>query len=340
VREFRLRTRNVLLSVLGLSPVPTLWTRLAHARDVVLCLHNVVERHGPLGTNRGLDLTLRELETVIQFLRAEGYRPATLDEVVLRLESGSNASDCRFAITFDDGYAGNLHVAYPLLRCHNIPFTIYVTTGFMDRSVCVWWYALERLLAAVNRVAFEHAGRAHVFPASTLAQKVHADYAIRALLLQALPSSADELLEQLFRGRVRDLPGLGAGDVLTPEQVSALSRDPLVTIGGHSVSHPVLRKLTAEDSRREISACRERLEAVTGRSVRHFAYPFGNRAAFGPREEQFVRETGYATAATTRARRLTPADRATALPRIMLTAEVDVIVALRSLMTGWFGRGD
>lgn len=340
MREFRSRTRNLLLGVLGRSPVPALWTRLARARDLVLCLHNVVERHGPLGTNRGLDLTVRELEAVIKFLLAEGYRPATLDEMALRLESGNDFSDCRFAITFDDGYAGNLHVAHPLLRRHGIPFTIYVTTGFMDRSVCVWWYALERLLAAVDQVVFEYAGRTHKFMASTLAQKIYGYHAIRALLLQGSPSSADELLEQLFRGRVNDIRALGADDVLTPEQVGALSRDRLVTIGGHSVSHPVLRKLTAEDSRQEISACRERLEAVTGRSVRHFAYPFGNRVAFGPREEQFVRETGYATATTTRARRLRPTERLTALPRIMLTTEPDVIVALRALMTGWFGQGD
>ena len=28
-----------------------------------------------------------------------------------------------------------------------MPFTVYVTTGFMDREVRVWWYGLERLLA-------------------------------------------------------------------------------------------------------------------------------------------------------------------------------------------------
>ena len=340
VRELRLRTRTLLVGALGRSPVPALWTRLSRARDLVLCLHNVVEHQGPLGTNRGLDLTVRELETVIQFLREEGYRPATLDEIVLRVESGNDVSDRRFAMTFDDGYAGNLHAAHPLLHHHGVPFTIYVTTGFMDRSVRVWWYALERFLAAVDEVAFEHGGAAHVFPASTVAQKIHAYRAIRALLLQASPSSADELLEQLFRGRVDDLCALGAEDILTTEQVAHLSRDPLVTIGGHTVSHPVLRQLTVEDSRQEIGACRERLEAVTGRPVRHFAYPFGNRVAFGPREEQIVRESGYASATTTRARRLTRADRVTALPRIMLTADLDVVVALRSLVTGWFGRGD
>src|SRR5512142_1731061 len=114
VREFRLRTRNLLLETLGRSPAPAVWSRLASARDVVLCLHNVVERHGPLGANRGLDLTVRELETVIQFLCAEGYRPATLDEIVLRVESGNDTGDRRFAMTFDDGYAGTFHFAYPL----------------------------------------------------------------------------------------------------------------------------------------------------------------------------------------------------------------------------------
>jgi hypothetical protein len=67
--------------------------------------------------------------------RAEGSAPAW---------SGAGLAK-RVAITFDDGYAGNLHVAYPVLRHHAVPFTVYVTTGFMDREVRVWWYGLERL---------------------------------------------------------------------------------------------------------------------------------------------------------------------------------------------------
>jgi peptidoglycan/xylan/chitin deacetylase (PgdA/CDA1 family) len=300
----------------------------------------VVEHHGLLGINRGLDLSVGELEAVIQFLSREGYRPATLDEIASRIESGNGVRDCRFAVTFDDGYAGVLHLAHPVLQRRDIPFAVYVTTGFMDRSVCVWWYALERLLGSADRLAFEYGGTAHVLSASTVAEKIRAYHAVRSLLLRASPSSAEELLEQLFRGRIDDVRALGAVDVLTAGQVRRLGRDPLVTIGGHTVSHPVLRQLTDEASRQEIGACRKRLQAVTGQPIRHFAYPFGNRVAFGAREEQIVRETGYATATTTRARRLTPADRLTALPRIMLTGELDVLAALRALMTGWFGLGD
>ena len=309
---------------------------LARTGDVILCLHNIVERHGDLGTNRGLDLTIGELETAIRFLLDKSYKPATLDEIVYRLESEHAETDRRFAITFDDGYAGNFYLAYPFLRRERMPFTIYVTTGFIDRTVSVWWYALERLLIAVDRVAFEHAGRMHIFSTLTPVQKIRAYHAIRTLLMEAPPAGASALLKQLFHER--DISALGADDVLTPEQISQLSEDPLVTIGGHSVSHTVLRTLPAEDSLQEIKECRLRLKIMTGRPVRHFAYPFGNRAAFGLREERFVIEAGYATAATTNARCLAPGTRSSALPRIMLTGEVHVVTALRALMTGWFGR--
>jgi hypothetical protein len=70
---------------------------------------------------------------------------------------------------------------------------------------------------------------------------------IRALIEQADRVAAGQLLEQLFGGR---LPDLAHGDVLTPEQVRTLSRDARVTIGAHTVSHPVLRSLTEAGSRR------------------------------------------------------------------------------------------
>jgi hypothetical protein len=96
--------------------------------------------------------------------------------------------------------------------------------------------------------------------------------------------------------------------------------------------------LTDAESRHEIQGCRERLEAVTDTPIRHFAYPFGNRLAFGAREERFVQESGYATATTTSARQLAAADRRTALPRILLSAEFDAVASLRVLLTGWFAH--
>lgn len=48
--------------------------------------------------------------------------------------SGINipTDETHIAITFDDGYANNLHVAAPLLIEYLLPFTVFVTSGFVQ----------------------------------------------------------------------------------------------------------------------------------------------------------------------------------------------------------------
>jgi peptidoglycan/xylan/chitin deacetylase (PgdA/CDA1 family) len=43
-------------------------------------------------------------------------------------------SNCRVAITFDDGYLDNLEVAAPILSELNIPFTVFVTSEFVRKG--------------------------------------------------------------------------------------------------------------------------------------------------------------------------------------------------------------
>src|SRR5207249_568904 len=53
-----------------------------------------------------------------------------------------------------------------------------------------------------------------------------------------------------------------------------------MSIGGHTVNHPVLSRLTAEEQEQEIAGCGKRLHEELGRPMRYFAYPNGKLDCF------------------------------------------------------------
>lgn len=60
----------------------------------------------------------------------------------------SNATYQRPTLTFDDGYRDNYEIAYPILKKFDVPFTIFVTTGLIDRTrtLPTWWHVLEDVI--------------------------------------------------------------------------------------------------------------------------------------------------------------------------------------------------
>src|SRR5581483_12120264 len=76
----------------------------------------------------------------------------TMDEVCRR--AVILAEHRRFvALTFDGAYKDVARAAYPILRHHGVPFTIYVPTAFPDGVGEAWWLALEQIIAKENRLS-------------------------------------------------------------------------------------------------------------------------------------------------------------------------------------------
>lgn len=69
-----------------------------------------------------------------------------------------------------------------------------------------------------------------------------------------------------------------------------------MSIGAHTLSHPVLSMCNDEEARREIQESKINLERALGRTVWAFAYPFGNPSTMGERELRLAREAGFACA--------------------------------------------
>lgn len=77
---------------------------------------------------------------------------------------------------------------------------------------------------------------------------------------------------------------------LSRDELITFDREPLCTIGAHTVSHPRLNTLTPEEQRKEIIDSKTTLEQWLGHPIHHFSYPHG---AYNEKSLHIVKEIGF-----------------------------------------------
>jgi peptidoglycan/xylan/chitin deacetylase (PgdA/CDA1 family) len=300
-------------------------------------MHRIVPNApGPRIDNQALELTPEDLDAIIGWMKERSYEFIRLDQLAERLARPSRNKFVCF--TFDDGYRDNLVHALPVFEKHDVPFAVNITTGFVDGTDFVWWYALEELLVTKEGIAFEVGGKTHEFVLGLLEERVATFETIAGLIRDACDLGAHEnILAAVFEAAAFDpYQKHGRELILGWEELTAFAAHPLVTIGAHGVHHLTSCKLSETDLREEFAGSRRILEERLGRPVLHLAYPFGGRQAVGPREFNCARECGFETAFTTRSGNLFPAhagalDR---LPRLCLSGNYKAIPRLERLESG------
>ena len=303
----------------------------------LLTLHHVrPPRPGGFQPNRLLEVNPDFFERVIRRLRRSGADLVSLDEMHRRMIERDFKR--RFVcITFDDGYRDNLDFAYPILKKYEVPFAIYVATGFIDRVGEMWWLALEAVIAQNKLLGLRLDGEDRLFNCQTTEEK-YATYDYLYWWLRRRES--EEELRQVvreFSARYDVDVGRFCHDLcMTWQELDTLANDPLVTIGAHTVNHVMLAKVSERNVAAELANSRDVIEAALGVKPQHFAYPVGDRTSAGPREFKIAAELGYKTAVTTRPGAIFPghADHLLALPRISLNGEFQRPRYARVLVSG------
>lgn len=286
--------------------------------------------------NRMLEITPEFLDAALQRLRQLGYRILSLDAALAELRDGARSPTPFAVLTFDDGYRDNLIHALPVLEKHGAPFTLYVTTGFAERSARLWWVELEEAVRRAGRIDTRIDGDALSLPAGTAAEK-RAAFAAVYWRLRAGPE--DRLLAVI--GELAGRHGID-GRALVQRycmewtDIEGLARHPLATIGAHTLTHPRLARLGEAEMRTELGAGRSLLEERLGQPIVHLAYPVGDPGSAGPREFRAAAAFGYASAVTTRPGLIHPAhvDHPIALPRLSVNGNWQDLQHLEVLLSG------
>lgn len=91
------------------------------------------------------------------------------------------------------------------------------------------------------------------------------------------------------------MTGVKGKSWLTPEQILELDESGLVEFGSHTVWHPKLTKITADEQRRELVDSKESLEKLLNKNVEILCYPFG---LYNDAIKVLAKEVGYKAALT------------------------------------------
>jgi peptidoglycan/xylan/chitin deacetylase (PgdA/CDA1 family) len=229
------------------------------------------------------------------------YQVVSPDDVLAWLKHGEKLPPRAVLLTCDDGLLNNLTDMVPILREEGLSCLFFVT-GLSARDLprMLWYEELYWILksAAGRYLSFETLGiQAQL---GSLAQRRVLWWELVRTLSRLSAEQRDCFLAsaQQQLGSVRhDWSTCGPGVsrrffVLTRRQLQELAANGM-SVGAHSVSHPVLAQNCASDALREMQNSRQLLESVLGKNVWALAYPFGGPGSVIPRDIELAERAGF-----------------------------------------------
>lgn len=262
----------------------------AARRLLVLTYHRVLERPDPL---RPDEMTVTAFERQMRVLR-RWFDVLPLQEAWERTCNGTLPRRA-VAITFDDGYADNCELALPVLARHGLTATFFVATAFLDGGRMWNDTIIETLRAAPPRLDLRDLDAGVLELHDFAARRTAAAALIRAWKHLAPAERAGRVEGLVERAGVRPPTDL----MMRSSQVRELARAGM-TIGAHTLTHPILLKIADADAEREMRGSKAALEALIGGRVGLFAYPNGRLGDdYDLRHAQIARAAGFALAVST-----------------------------------------
>jgi len=228
---------------------------------------------------------------------AKWFHVISMRDVVEWLDGHRELPPYAALITFDDGYLDNYLSAFPILRKHNFPALIFLTTEHIGTDAPFYW--------DMAAYCFHHTGKdqltfpdGHVDHWSNQAQRdqVGQKWIER---MKRLPQSEKLVhVEKLPEALGVSVPqGYFRKLMMNWDQVREMRKGG-IEFGAHTMRHPILTRISLEQVRAEVEGSKARIEKELGETVLGFAYPNGQSSDLNSPIEKIVADSGMRAAFT------------------------------------------
>jgi peptidoglycan/xylan/chitin deacetylase (PgdA/CDA1 family) len=256
-------------------------------RLIILTYHSVLPAACDIDEGESRNVVDEQMFAWQMRYLSKHFRCLRLEDAVDLLRKGEPLPPNAAVVTFDDGFRNNLRYAFPILRRYGVPATVFVTTGHIGRGVrLLWTERVGRILRAAGISA--DGARIEMKRLKSMAwrQRDDAIHELETRLVKARPSAA-QLAE----------PNAERYMFLTWSEVQELMRGG-VTIGSHTVEHPIMSSLDLERREWEVVQSKQEIERHLGAPCTLFSYPNGTADDFDDCDKANLQQAGYIAAVT------------------------------------------
>jgi len=291
------RLKNILVPFLASRPVSAIATRIFGYGIPIFMLHRTATDESTSHSH-----TPELLRQYLQFLKDNGHSFVTLEDVLAAVRGDKLLPPKSIAFTIDDGYLHQANIAAPVFNEFNCPATIFLITGFLDGKLWPWFSQVKYLVENTQSDAFELD-----FPDNNLSFKINGyESRIKSArsIAETMKSLDDDLIpdiiEQLSHATNVNIP------LTPPDKYKPMTWDTArelekkgISFGPHTVSHPILARVSDDKSEREIVKSWKRINEELANPVPIFCYPNGRSCDYGAREIEIIRKAGLVGAVST-----------------------------------------
>lgn len=213
---------------------------------------------------------------------------AQLEKILNGAESRQRA--CH--ISFDDGHHTFATHALAVLQQLQVPVTLFVSPAIIRSGGHYWFQELEQFILQLGETPV----RNHLAHRLGCRPENLRPYALTSMV-KAMP--IDFTLEWIADLKKQHRLAAFAPYNLSYETLKSLAHSPIVTLGAHTLTHPILANEEATRAENEMLGSIQQLQDIIQKPVTTFAYPNGAALDQGPRDKAVLKAAGIALAFTT-----------------------------------------